>query len=66
MDRIRNEEIRGRMKVEYDVVKFIEDKRLIWYGHARRASASKMDRSGNRLEPCGAEKERKAETVMEE
>lgn len=40
-EKIRNEDIRNRMNVETDIIKYIEEKRLIWYGHTRRASASK-------------------------
>lgn len=36
-DRIRNEDIRRRMSVEQDIITYIEEKRLIWYGHVRRA-----------------------------
>ena len=36
-DHIPNEEIRRRMGVETDVLKHIEEKRLLWYGHVRRA-----------------------------
>ncbi|RZF40594.1 hypothetical protein LSTR_LSTR007477 [Laodelphax striatellus] len=45
------------MKVKYDVVKFIEDKRLIWYGHARRASASKWIGVVTDWSPVGGERE---------
>lgn len=36
MDRITNEEIRRRMDIEKDAIHYIEEKRLIWYGHVRR------------------------------
>lgn len=36
MDRIPNEEIRRRMEVKEDVMKYIETKRLLWYGHVKR------------------------------
>lgn len=36
-DRVTNEEIRRRMGRKTDVLKYIETKRLVWYGHVRRA-----------------------------
>ena len=33
-DRITNEEIRRRMEVERSVIDYIEERRLVWYGHA--------------------------------
>ena len=36
-DRITNEEIRRRMETERSVIDYIEEKRLVWYGHVRRA-----------------------------
>ena len=41
-DRVRNDVIRERMKVEKSVVDEIEEKQLQWYGHLRRMSPSRM------------------------
>ena len=36
-DRITNEEIKRRMETERSVIDYIEEERLVWYGHVRRA-----------------------------
>ena len=36
-DRITNEETKRRMETERRVIDYIEEKRLVWYGHVRRA-----------------------------
>lgn len=37
-DRITNEEINQRMGVEKVMIEYIDETRLIWFGHARRAN----------------------------
>lgn len=37
MDRVPNKEIRRTMNIQSDIVKCIEDKRLLWYSYVRRA-----------------------------
>lgn len=39
LDTIPNLEIRRRIKVKKDLMTYIEEKRLIWYGHVTRAKA---------------------------
>lgn len=35
--KVRNDEIKGRMKVGEDVLTNIEENKLIWYGQVKRA-----------------------------
>lgn len=37
-DRVSNEKIRRKTKREKDVFTYVEEKRLLWYGHVRRAA----------------------------
>lgn len=40
-NRVRNEKTRRRMDVRKVTITVIEEKRLIWYGHVRRADKSR-------------------------
>ena len=37
MDRITNDDVRRRLKVEKDVLVYSEERRLVWHGHVRRS-----------------------------
>lgn len=55
-DRIPNEEIRNRMGVEKDAISRIEEKRLSWYGHARRSSDNNWIKKITEWSPMGRRK----------
>lgn len=56
LDRIRNDEIKRRMGVEKDVLEYIEEKRLLWYGHVRRASENRWIAKVTDWSPIGRRK----------
>ncbi|XP_030753973.1 uncharacterized protein LOC115880819 [Sitophilus oryzae] len=42
LDRIRNERIREKMKVEGNIVRDIQEKQLQWYGHVQRMADDRI------------------------
>jgi len=56
MDRIRNEEIKRRMGINDDVLGYIEEKRLSWYGHVRRTDRNRWISKVTEWSPIGRRK----------
>lgn len=55
-DRIRNEEIKRRMGIDKDTYTYIEEQRLIWYGHVRRADENRWIKKITDWSPIGKRK----------
>lgn len=56
MDRVSNEEIRRRMGVDKTIITYIEEKRLQWYGHVRRAGDERWIKRVTEWSPIGRRK----------
>ncbi|CAG9827828.1 unnamed protein product [Diabrotica balteata] len=55
-DRIENAEIKRRMGVQSDIIDYIEEKRLSWYGHVRRADRGRWINKITEWSPIGRRK----------